>query len=129
MGNNENNFILKICLTLVVTMLLLLGISLIVLNELYPANEVLYTGSASACCFFMIFGIYTFLTMNKCKKDRGKFERKFMINKGVKLLAVIVFLLQFCFCHRPYILPFVVMYVVYYIAYTIVEACVLTKMK
>ncbi len=119
----------KIIKLLFVVMLTTMMVSYFTISSLFPGGNLLLGGVMSVALFFLCFGSFTFLTLDKAREDGMKYNRTFMALKTIKMFLALFGAVVFVLVNRELAVPFLIAFAIIYVIYTVFEAIALMKLK
>lgn len=119
----------KIIKLLALVMVIVMMVSYFTLSTLFPGNSLLINGAVAVALFFLCFGSFTFLALDKVRNDGMKYNRTFMVIKTIKMFIAILGAIVFVLFNRSIAVPFLVTFAIIYVIYTVFEAIALTKLN
>lgn len=119
----------KIIKLLFVVMMITMAVSFMTINHLFPGSTLLMGGVMAVALFFLCFGSFTFLTLDKAREDGMKYNRMFMALKTIKMFLALFGAVVFVLVNRELAVPFLVAFAIIYVIYTVFEAIALMKLK
>lgn len=114
---------------LLILMMVTMAVSYYVITTLYPGAKILLESVAAISLFFLCFGSFTFLTLDKVKSDAMKYNRTFLALTTIKLFLSSFGAIVFVLTNREQAVPFLISLGIIFAIYTVYEVIALTKLK